>query len=128
MPPSRLPARIIHAIPAQALERRIHLIRGHKVMLDLDLAEMYGVPTKRINEQVKRNRKRFPKDFMFRLTRPEASAVISRSQNATLKQGKSVKYAPYAFTEQGVAMLCSVLSSDRAIEVNIAIMRTFVRI
>ncbi len=120
------------------VEQKIFLIRGHKVMLDYDLAVLYGVPTKRLNEQVKRNLKRFPDDFMFQLTTQEAQA--SRSQFATLKAGANLRsqiatssyggsrYLPYAFTEQGIAMLSSVLNSDRAIQVNIAIMRAFVKI
>ncbi len=112
-----------------SVERRIFVMRGHKVMLDVDLAELYGVPTKRLNEQVKRNRKRFPEDFMFRLTAGETRAVIEvRSQFATLKRGRHRKYLPYVFTEQGVAMLSSVLNSDRSIAVNIIIMRAFVKL
>ena len=88
--------------------------------------DVYEVPTKRLNERVRRNRKRFPEDFMFQLTADEAEA--SRSQIATLKRGHNIKYLPYAFTEQGVAMLSTVLNSERAIEVNIAIMRAFVRL
>lgn len=97
-------------------------------MLDDDLAELYGVPTKRLNEQVRRNKKRFPTDFMFKLTTEEADSL--RSQIATLKTGRGQhrKYLPLAFTEQGVAMLSGVLKSDRAIEINIMIMRAFVRI
>jgi ORF6N domain len=96
-------------------------------MVDFDLAELYGVPTKRLNERVSRNKKRFPKDFMFRLTKPEAESL--RSQIATSNIGRGGRrYLPYAFTEQGVAMLSSVLSSEQAIEVNIAIMRAFVRL
>jgi hypothetical protein len=95
--------------------------------VDVDLAELYGVSTKRLNEQVRRNRKRFPKDFMFQLMKEEAEAL--RSQFATSKTGRGGRrYLPYAFTEQGVAMLSSVLTSERAIEVNIAIMRTFVKL
>lgn len=116
-------------VPVEIIERRIFLIRGQKVMLDRALAELYGVPTRRLNEQVKRNRKRFPADFMFQLTLAEANAVPSlRSQNAILKRGQHIKYKPYAFTEQGVAMLSSVLRSERAIEVNIVIMRAFVKL
>ena len=113
-------------IPIENVESRIYIIRGQKVMLDRDLAELYGVPTKRLNEQVKRNRTRFPPDFMFKLTVDEALA--SRSQIATLKQGQNIKYAPLVFTEQGVAMLSTVLNSERAVQVNIAIMRAFVRL
>ncbi|MGC2061771.1 MAG: ORF6N domain-containing protein [Thermodesulfovibrionales bacterium] len=115
-------------IPAEIIERKIYLIRGHKVMLDSDLAELYGVETKRLNEQVHRNPKRFPDDFMFQLSEEEAESL--RSHFATLKsgRGKHRKYLPYAFTEQGVAMLSSVLNSDRAIEVNVQIMRAFVKL
>jgi hypothetical protein len=113
-------------ISVTGIEQKIFYIRGHKVMLDRDLAELYGVPTGRLNEQVKRNLSRFPEDFMFQLTWEEAQ--VSRSQIATLKQGRNIKYLPYAFTEQGVAMLSSVLHSERAIQVNIAIMRTFAKL
>jgi hypothetical protein len=111
------------------VERRIYFIRDQKVMIDTDLAELYGVPTFRLNEQVKRNRKRFPEDFMFQLTPDEYRFLTS--QIAILKRsgtGKHRKYLPYAFTEQGVAMLSSVLHSERAIGVNIAVMRAFVRL
>ena len=90
-------------IPQEIIEKNILVIRGHRVMLDRYLAELYGVPTKRLNEQVRRNMKRFPNDFMFQLTKQEAISL--RSQNATLKRGQHYKYLPYAFTEQGVAML-----------------------
>src|SRR5882724_2063354 len=91
-------------LPAEIIERQIYLIRGQKVMLDRDLAELYGVPTGRLNEQVKRNKKRFPAEFMFQLTQKEANAMpVSRSQNAILKRGQNVKYPPYAFIEHGVA-------------------------
>jgi phage regulator Rha-like protein len=120
-------------IPQEIIENRIYLIRGHKVMLDKDLARLYSVPTKRLNEQVKRNLKRFPGDFMFQLTLEEALRLQfgisnSRSQFATLKQGQNIKYLPRAFTEQGVAMLSSVINSEKAIQVNIAIMRAFVKL
>lgn len=114
-------------IPAERIERCILLIRGQKVMLDRDLAEMYGVATKTLNQAVRRNIRRFPEDFMIQLNLDEAK-VVSRSQSVTLKRGQNVKYGPLAFTEQGVAMLSSVLRSDRAIDVNIAIMRAFVRL
>jgi len=115
---------------AENIAALVHAIRGEKVLLDGDLAELYGVRTKALNQAVKRNRARFPADFMFQLTPHEASMVltISRSQIVTLKRGENVKYLPYAFTEQGVAMLSSVLRSSRAVEVNIAIMRTFVQL
>ena len=114
-------------VSVQLIERRIYLIRGQKVMIDEDLAELYGVTTKQLNQQVSRNQKRFPKDFMFRLTKEEAAAL--RSQFVTSKTGRGGRrYLPYVFTEQGVAMLSTVLNSERAIEVNIAIMRTFVKL
>lgn len=116
------------SIPNQLIERRIYLVRDQKVMLDEDLAELYAVPTSRLNEQVTRNLDRFPEDFMFQLSREEALSL--RSQNAILKSGRGQhrKYAPRAFTEHGILMLSSVLRSERAVQVNIAIMRTFVRI
>ena len=115
-------------IPLDPIAQRILLIRGHRVMLDSDLAELYEVPAKRLNEQVRRNIKRFPPDFMFQLTPEEFTSL--RSQNATLKigRGQHRKYLPYAFTEQGVAMLSGVLNSERAIDVNVAIMRAFVKL
>ena len=137
------------SIPVELIERRIYLIRGLKVMIDFDLAELYGETTKRLNQQVSRNKKRFPEDFMFRLTKEEAESLRSQSvisnadlrsqiatskprlrlQNATSNTGRGGRrYLPYAFTEQGVAMLSSVLTSDQAVEVNIAIMRAFVRL
>ena len=118
----------VDLIPAEIIEKKIYMIRGHKVMLDNDLAELYGVETKRLNEQVRRNPKRFPNDFMFQLTKEETESL--RSHFATLKsgRGKHRKYLPYAFTEQGVAMLSSVLNSNRAIEVNVQIMRAFVKL
>lgn len=114
-------------IPIEIIERKICLIRGHRVMLDRDLAELYGVETKVLNQAVKRNLNRFPEDFMFQLT-PEEAVELSRSQFVTLKRGQNIKYLPYAFTENGVAMLSSVLGSERAVEVNIQIMRTFTRL
>src|ERR1700722_16874461 len=103
-------------IPIEFVERRIYLIRGQKVMLDSDLAELYQVPTFRLNEAVKRNYKRFPSDFIFQLNREEAHNLSAlRSQFAILKRGQHKKYLPYVLTEHGVAMLSSVLNSDRAI-------------
>jgi len=110
------------------IEKSIFLVRGQRVMLDSDLAELYGVPVKRLNEQVRRNRRRFPSDFMFQLTREEHEALRSRFATLDQGRGKHRKYLPYAFSEQGVAMLSSVLNSHRAIEVNIEIMRAFVRL
>ena len=97
------------AVSVQIIERRIYLIRGQKVLIDFDLADLYGVSTKQLNQQVSRNKKRFPEDFMFRLTKEEADAL--RSQFVTSNTGRGGRrYLPYAFTEQGVAMLSSVLS------------------
>ncbi|MDD5291587.1 MAG: ORF6N domain-containing protein [Candidatus Omnitrophica bacterium] len=114
------------AIAVEIIATRIQELRGKKVMLDRDLAKLYGVPAKVLNQAVKRNIKRFPGDFMFQLSWEEAES--SRSQFVTLKQGKNIKYLPYAFTEQGVAMLSSVLNSERAIQVNILIMRAFTKL
>jgi len=124
----------------ESISESILLLRGQKVMLDFSLAELYGVQTKTLNQAVRRNLERFPEDFMFQLTKQEVEAlrsqivtlkgsgvVDSRSQIVTLKRGHNIKYLPYAFTEQGVAMLSSVLRSPKAIAVNIEIMRTFVR-
>ncbi len=112
-------------IPVEVIEKKIFLIRGQKVMIDRDIAEMYGVETRRLNEQVRRNIKRFPEDFMFQLSKEEFGNL--KSQIATSSWG-GVRKTPLAFTENGVAMLSGVLTSDRAIEVNIQIMRTFTRL
>ena len=124
-------------IAIDAIAQSIVLLRGQKVLLDSDLAALYDVPTKVLLQAVKRNIDRFPEDFMFQLTWEEAqnlrsqsvtlNPARSRSQIVTLKRGSNVKYQPYVFTEQGVAMLSSVLRSPRAIAVNIEIMRAFVR-
>ena len=116
-------------IPIERIEQRIFLLRGQKVMLSSHLAELYGVAPKVLIQAVKRNAERFPEDFMFRLTHQEVTLL--RSQIVTLKKlgrGEHFKYLPYAFTEQGVAMLSSVLRSKRAIRMNVEIMRTFVRL
>jgi hypothetical protein len=115
-------------IPREIIEQKIFLIRGQKVMLDSDLAMLYGVSTKRLNDQVRRNKRCFPADFMLELT--DSEYAVLRSQFATLKKGRGQhrKYFPYAFTEQGVAMLSSVVNSERTISVNIEIMRAFVRL
>ena len=113
-------------IPSERIENKILLLRGEKVILDSDLAMLYHVETKQLKRAVKRNLERFPDDFMFKLTKDEYQAL--RCRFGTLKRGKHAKYLPYAFTEQGVAMLSSILKSKRAIHVNIAIMRTFVRL
>lgn len=125
----------------QSIQNRIYEIRGERVMLDFDLASLYEVPTKSLNQAVKRNIKRFPKDFMFRLTSAEWEAIRSqsitasdltnplRSQIVTASQTKrNIGVTPYAFTEQGVAMLSGILNSEKAIAMNIAIMRAFVEI
>ncbi|MFC1778893.1 ORF6N domain-containing protein [Thermodesulfobacteriota bacterium] len=108
------------------VERSIRIIRGDKVILDEDLAELYGVEVKRLNEQVRRNLNRFPVDFMFQMTKQEFKDL--KSQFATSNQWGGRRTPPYAFSEQGVAMLSSVLHSTRAVQVNIEIMRTFVRL
>ena len=113
-------------IPRDIIERSILFLRGQKIMLDRDLARLYGVQAKALIQAVKRNPDRFPKDFMFRLSWKEAQN--SRSQIVTLKQGENIKYLPCAFTEQGVAMLSSVLKSKTAIRVNIQIMRAFSKV
>jgi len=115
-------------IPVDRIEKAILLIRGQKVMLDADLAELYGVETRVLVQAVKRNLERFPEDFMLQLSKEEVDFL--RSQIVTLKKGRGQhsKYLPYAFTEQGVAMLSSVLRSQRAIQVNIEIMRAFIRL
>jgi hypothetical protein len=115
-------------VPVERIDRAILLIRGKKVMLDADLASLYGVETRVLVQAVKRNLGRFPEDFMFQLSKEEADFL--RSQIVTLKRGRGhhSKYLPYVFTEQGVAMLSSVLRSPRAIQVNIEIMRAFVRL
>src|SRR4030043_982549 len=114
-------------IPAEVIERKIYLIRGQKVMLDNDLAELYKVETRTLIQAVKRNTKRFPLDFMFQLNNQEVISL--RSQIVISKTGRGGRrYLPYVFTEQGVAMLSSVLNSERAIEVNIQIMRAFLKL
>ena len=122
------PPFVTQLVPIERVESLIHLARGEKVLLDADLAVLYGVETRVLNQAVKRNLSRFPADFTFQLTIEEADSLLrSRSQSVTLKKrGKNIKYLPYAFTEQGVAMLSSVLRSERAVQVNVAIMRAFV--
>ncbi len=108
----------------QAIQTKIYELRGQKVMLDYDLAELYEVETKNLNLTVKRNLRRFPPDFMFQLTKEEWDAL--RLQIETSKRRGGTRYLPHAFTEQGVAMLSGILNSDKAIDVNIAIMRAFI--
>lgn len=115
-------------VPLQHIERRILTIRGQKVMFDEDLASLYGVTVKRFNEQVKRNKNRFPQDFMFQLTKNEWDSL--RSQNATLKGGRGShrKYAPFVFTEHGAVMLANVLRSHVAVQASVQVVRAFVRL
>jgi phage regulator Rha-like protein len=125
-------------VPIERIEGAILEIRGRKVMLDADLAALYGVTTKRLKEQVRRNAARFPDDFMFQLTWDEAASLRSqivtsssagslRSQNATLKRGQHIKYLPYAFTEHGAVMAAVVLNSQRAVEISVFVVRAFLR-
>lgn len=116
------------AIPVELIEKAILLIRSQKVMLDHDLAELYGVTTFNLNKAVKRNLNRFPEDFMFQLTREEMEALRFQTGISKPSGRGGRRYLPYAFTEQGVAMLSSVLRSERAVQVNIAIMRAFVKL
>jgi phage regulator Rha-like protein len=114
-------------VPVERIERRILFVRGHRVMLDTDLAKLYGVKTWRLNQQVKRNQERFPEDFVFQLTKDEASAL--RLQTATSKSGRGGRrYAPYAFTEHGAIMAANVLRSARAIQASVMVVRAFVRL
>ena len=114
-------------VPSALISQKIFFVRGARVMLDADLARLYGVATKNLNKAVKRNANRFPSDFMFQLSDKDLNSL--GFQSGTSKPGRGGRrYAPYAFTEQGVAMLSSVLRSARAVQVNVAIMRTFVRL
>jgi phage regulator Rha-like protein len=116
-------------VPIEVIENKIFILRGRRVMLDRELAELYGVPVKRLNEQVKRNSDRFPEDFMFQLTLEEGKAVLlSRSQIATLNRGQNVKYRPYVFTEHGAVMLANVLRSPVAVRASIQVVRAFVHL
>jgi hypothetical protein len=116
--------RTTQLVSVERVERLIHVVRGEKILLDADLAQLYGVTTGNLNKAVKRNQQRFPPDFMFQLTDQEASSLIF--QSGTPKQRGGRRHNPYAFTEQGVAMLSSVLRSQSAVQVNVAIMRAFV--
>jgi hypothetical protein len=120
-----MPALRSSALALEVVERLIFVVRGQKVMIDSDLARMYGVDTGALNRAVKRNRSRFPVDFMFQLTRPEAANL--RCQIGISRYGGR-RYLPFVFTEQGIAMLSSVLNSERAVQVNIAVIRVFVRL
>lgn len=117
----------VNVIPAERIEKRIYLIRGQKVMLDRDLAGLYGVETRRMNEQVRRNLKRFPPDFMFKLNKQEMQNWMSQIATSN-KERKGLRKLPLAFTEHGILMLSSVLNSDRAIQINIQIMRAFTKL
>jgi len=121
------PATSIAAVQAEKIEQLIHVIRGERVMLDTDLASLYGVEVKVLNQQVRRNQDRFPADFMFQLTDEEWGALRSQFVTLNAGRGRHRKYSPFAFTQNGVAMLSSVLRSPRAVQVNIEIMRAFVR-
>lgn len=126
MAPERT-SRELNIVLPERVEQRIHSIRGHRVILDSDLASLYGVATKRLNEQVKRNADRFPEDFMFRLTEEEAEVL--RSQIATSSEGHGGRrYQPYAFTEHGAIMAANVLNNTRAVKVSILVVRAFVRL
>jgi hypothetical protein len=130
----------VSLVPVDRIDRAIIILRGQKVMLDSDLAALYGVETKALNRAMKRNRDRFPTDFVFQLTEDEVDALrchsgtsktesaVSRSQSGTSNGRGGRRYRPYAFTQEGVAMLSSVLRSPRAVQVNIEIMRAFVRL
>ena len=115
-------------IAVEQIDGMIRTIRGVRVMLDRDLAKIYGVPTKAFNQAVKRNRERFPEDFMFRVTQKEAEALrASRSQFVTLKRGQNIKYLPYAFTEYGALMAANILNSARAVQMSIFVVRAFAK-
>jgi hypothetical protein len=113
------------SIPVHVIERRIYLIRGQRVMLDRDLADLYRVETRALVQSVKRNIERFPEDFMFQLTTEEAEAMRSQT---VIASKRNIRYRPYAFTEHGVAMLSAVLKSDRAVRMSIFIVRAFVQL
>ena len=114
--------------PIESVKQQIFLLRGQRVMLDRDLANLYGVTTKRLNEQLRRNRDRFPKDFAFQLTLAEAKEIAaSRSQIATLKKGQNIKHPPHVFTEHGAIMLASILNSAVAVQASVCVVRAFVQ-
>jgi len=119
---------VLLPVPAEVIERRIYLIRCHKVMLDTDLADLYHVPTKVFNQAVKRNRARFPEDFMFQLSKAELENWRSQIVTSNPAAKMALRRPPYAFTEQGVAMLSAVLHSKRAVQTSIAIVRVFVKL
>ena len=117
----------VSLVPVEQITRLIQVVRGQKVIFDADLAQLYGVATKRLNEQVKRNTERFPEDFMFQLTKEEYATL--RSQSATSNSGRGgTRYLPYAFTEHGAIMAANVLNSQRAIEISVFVVRAFVHL
>ncbi|MDA1275343.1 MAG: ORF6N domain-containing protein [Verrucomicrobia bacterium] len=121
------------AFKITSIEARIHLVRGHKVILDRDLAELYGVSTRALNQAIKRNSQRFPDEFVFRLTEDEANSlrsqiVILNAPEGSPRRGKHLKYLPFAFTEHGALMAANVLRSSRAIQMSVLIVQTFVRL
>ena len=119
-----MPQKSKSPVPIEQIDGMIRTIRGVRVMLDRDLAQIYGVPTKVFNQAVKRNRQRFPEDFMFRLSQEEAKTLqASRSQTVTLKRGQNIKYLPYAFTEYGALMAANILNSPRAVQMSIFVVR-----
>lgn len=121
-----MPKEIPKLVPAEHIEERVLLIRGKKVMLDVDLAELYGVSTKRLNEQVRRNRERFPGDFMFQLTADEKDKVVANCDH--LSRLRFSSFLPYAFTEHGAVMLASIINSPVAVEVSVQVVRAFIRL
>jgi phage regulator Rha-like protein len=110
------------------IEPAIRIIRGKKVIVDRDLALIYGVETRALNQAIRRNVERFPSDFMFQLTKAEAQVELSRSQSVILKRGKNIKYLPYAFTEHGAVMAATVLNSERAVAMSLYVVRAFVKL
>jgi len=124
----RMPKPVKHTVASHPIERHIRVIRGQKVMLGPDLAALYDVAPRVLNQAVRRNLRRFPEEFMFQLTTEETSALRSQTVTLAAGRGRHSKYTPLAFTEYGVVMLSSVLNSDRAIQMNILIIRTFLRL
>ena len=119
----------VEVVPIEIIERCIFALRDHRVMLDRDLADLYGVETRALNQAVKRNQERFPEDFMFQLNPEEAEAILSlRSQSVILKRGQHIKFSPHVFTEHGAVMLATVLKSPRAVRTSIQVVRAFVRL
>jgi phage regulator Rha-like protein len=117
-----------NSTPLEPVEPLIQMLRAERVILDSDLAKIYGVPTKRLNEQVRRNIEKFPSDFMFRLNAKEAARLLrSRSQIATLKRGQNIKHLPYVFTEHGAIMAANVLNSPQAVQMSVFVVRAFVK-